>query len=252
MPAIPLDFELIILYILIAARCWILSHPFATTKAFVLAFMMRFKSSTLKHWIKCLADFGAESYILPGLPFAGNSINIRCFRRSDEEARQQWAKFTDPYLMKFNFMPQGTVENDSKFQKLQDRVRLAVTNSETRLIGYISFNPVKRNPAAADFGICFAADHVSRGLGRETLSLVLPWSATSLGLERIVLEVDEINTRAVRLYENFGFKKITEYWCKEDNPVLLDNFNLYDSSPAIRKRRNRIELLTWKMEWKAN
>jgi RimJ/RimL family protein N-acetyltransferase len=210
------------------------------------------KRSTLECYIHRLLDSNRDGYNLPGLPFRGDSIKIRCFRRNDEDARQRWAKFSDPYLTKFNFVPQGTIENDRTYKKLQDRIRLAVDNHDDALIGYVSFKPVKREPGVADLGICFSADQVSRGLGRETLSLVLPWAVESLSLERIVLEVNELNLRAIKLYKHFGFRKIAEKWCREENPALYDNYEFYASSSGIRIRKNHLELLTWTMEWKAS
>ncbi len=205
--------------------------------------------SDIALWIQRLVNFGSAHFPLPGLPLQGESLIVRNFQRSDEEKRQQWAKFNDPYLRKYNFNPRGTLENDRTFQKLQDRIRLAVDTLQGEMVGYISLKPVKNDPFAADIGICFDADYVSKGLGREALSIALPWAVKTLNLKRIILEVDAVNQRAVELYRSFGFYVIKERWQKEDNPVLTEIMEKNNISRYIRKRKNQIEILARRMEW---
>lgn len=214
--------------------------------------MIRSKTGSLHQWIRHLEDFGAEYYPLPGLPLRGDNVTIRMFRRADEDARQQWAKFQDFYLTKYNFHPQPAVENDLNFTRLRDRIRLAVENSVGEMVGYVSFKQVKKDPGAAELGICFAADQVSRGFGGDTLRIIFPWASGILNLKRIILEVDAINARAIRLYQRFGFRTIKETWYKEENPALKEHIVGGCSLPGVRCRRNQIELLSWRMEWRAS
>jgi RimJ/RimL family protein N-acetyltransferase len=206
----------------------------------------------IRHWIKCLQRFGTDGYPLPGLPLKGHSILVRNFCRSDEDARQRWEKYTEPYYLKYNFMPQGTLQNDRTFQKLKNRIRLAVDDHGGDLVGYASLKPVKGDPAAAELGICLAADQISRGYGSEVMKLLLPWSVSALNVNRIILEVDLINQRAIRLYEKFGFLKISDFWKKESNPSLLERKEIYKGLPGVRLHNRHLELLTWIMEWEAD
>ncbi|MBU1652987.1 GNAT family N-acetyltransferase, partial [bacterium] len=186
---------------------------------------------------------------LPGLPLYGEKLTIRTFRRSDEEARQQWPKHLDPYLARYNFSPCGEAENDIAYEKLKDRIRLAVDNLKGEMVGYVSFKPVPSDPLTAELGICFSASHVACGYGAEALELTLPWACVTLNLNRIVLEVDVVNTRAIHLYQQMGFTKTSEFWYIEQNEVLCEHFRRSDDSAGIKSHSDKIELLSWKMTW---
>ncbi len=213
--------------------------------------MVSAPADTLLSWIKHTGSFGWDQYSIPGLPLRGDRVRIRRFQRDDEEARQKWAKFQDPYLLKYNFTPRSTFENDIAYQKLKDRVRLAVEDQGEKMIGYVSLKPVKGDVQAAELGICFSADQVSKGYGRETLELVLGWACEVLKVRRVVLEVDALNQRAVKLYRSFGFRKTGEFWRRDDHPALSAYCDAVQQPEHIRRRKNRIELLSWKMEWKS-
>jgi RimJ/RimL family protein N-acetyltransferase len=184
----------------------------------------------------------------PGLPIVGERLRIRLFTRQDEDRRQHWRRFHEPYLSKFNFPPQGTDQNDRTYQKLQDRLRLAVDDAHGELIGYISLKPYRRNAAIAELGVCFAADRVSQGYGAEALRIVIGWAYPALGLKRIILFVDAINERAVKLYERLGFVKVSSTWKQEDNPSLQAYLIHRGYHSGSRCRGQKLELLVWKME----
>lgn len=195
-------------------------------------------------------DFGLDGYPLPGLPLEDREIRIRVFRLEDEVNRQKWAKFVEPHLLKYNFPSQGTVENYFLFQKLRDRIRLAVEEFTGQLIGYVSFKPLKQERTIAELGICFAADQVSKGYGGKALNLVLPWALQTLNVSRIILHVDALNIRAIRLYERVGFRKIQESWYRDSSTSMKKHIELNGPVNGVRCRNNKIEILSWKMEWK--
>ncbi|MCX6639636.1 MAG: GNAT family N-acetyltransferase [bacterium] len=202
----------------------------------------------LKSWLSTLTTGESAGFEPPGLPLRGERVIIRPFTRADEDRRQGWCKYQDPYLSKYNFQPQGTAANDLTFQRLQDRLRFAVDDHQDELIGYLSLKPAPRRQDRAELGMCFAADQVSRGNGAEALDLLLPWAYRTLDLQFLTLEVDAINERAIRLYRSLRFKKTGEKWQKENNPSLQDFFIRHGFHPGSRCRVHQLELLSWKME----
>ncbi|RJP72881.1 MAG: N-acetyltransferase [Candidatus Zixiibacteriota bacterium] len=186
---------------------------------------------------------------LPGLPLEGIRLRVRPFRREDEERRQQWAKYSEPYFTKYNFTPHSREVNEISFLRLRDRLRLSVDDSSGQLVGYVSLKPVKNDPDCAELGICFAADQVDKGYGRETMELVMDWAVHALDLRRLVLDVDAVNRRAIRLYEQVGFRKVTEMWKAEDTPALVTQFRGRTPSPGFRWKKSQLQVLTWVMEW---
>lgn len=186
------------------------------------------------------------------LPLVGASVLIRRFDLEDEDLRQQWAKFSDPFLAKYNFSPCSRESNVTQFEKLKDRIRLAVDDRQERMIGYISLKPIPSPPRSAELGICFAADQVNKGYGGETLRLVLPWASRHLGLERIRLEVDDVNQRAICLYQRLGFRQRDSFWKREDCSTLKAHILQNGLRPGFRWQGRHLEVLTWMMEWRPN
>jgi len=198
-----------------------------------------------------LRDFNADCQPPPGLPLKGERITVRVFRREDEERRQGWAKFDEPYLVKYNFAPAKSADNDLNFRRLRDRIRLSIDRSSGEMIGYASLKPLKADHAAAELGICFAADQVEKGFGTEAMGLLLPWARVPLNLRRIILEVDAVNERAIRLYQCFGFSRLATSWKRDDNPLLKAHLIRSGPLPGLRWRCDQLEVLSWTMEWRA-
>jgi RimJ/RimL family protein N-acetyltransferase len=186
---------------------------------------------------------------LPGLPLVGNRLKIRPFLLEDEAKRQAWVKFSDPYLTKYNFPPRSSGANLGTYHRLRDRIRLAVEDKPDNLAGYISLKAVAGNQNAAELGICFAADQTGKGYGEEAMRLVLDWVEHSVGLHKVLLEVDQVNLRAIRLYQRLGFIKLNEIWKAEDNPILRRHVQQLGVTSGIRLTRNRLEVCSWVMQW---
>ena len=81
---------------------------------------------------------------------------------------------------------------------------LWVAEKRGRLVGYAAFGLVHGELYVKRIGVARAER--GRGLGRGLLSTLIRWAAKSdEGLERVVLDVDPRNERAVRLYRSLGF-----------------------------------------------
>ncbi len=204
----------------------------------------------IQDWIVQRRISQSEPATLPGLPLVSERVRIVPFTCEDEERRQRWAKYTEPYFAKYNFSPQSPAVNKRNFLRLQDRVRLAIEDHAAALIGYISLQPQRLNSGAAELGICLAADQTDRGYGREALSLVLPWSVEYLGCKCLILQVDEVNLRAIRLYQRLGFRKVATLWKRENNDLLKEYLIRAGTPGGYRWKRHHLEVLSWIMEWK--
>lgn len=211
--------------------------------------MNHFSGSNLHPWITVPNQGRAPVEPLPGLPLTSPRLTIRLFQLADEAKRQVWAKFNDPYRSKYNFEPHSPKVNRATFLRLRDRLRLGIDDQRGELVGYISLKPVKNHSAAGELGLCFAADQVRKGYGQEALRLFLSWSGQELGLDKIVLEVDQINRGAIRLYEHVGFVKVRKYWKEEEHTALKEYFSKNEAPPEFRKKGRHLEVLSWVMEW---
>lgn len=83
-----------------------------------------------------------------------------------------------------------------------------VAEEDGRLVGRLSLardpNPASRH--VADLGLMVAASHRRRGVGRALLDAAVEWAGAS-GVRKLELHVFPWNTAAIRLYEDYGFRR---------------------------------------------
>lgn len=106
---------------------------------------------------------------------------------------------------------QGRVsEEDLRFRLAQawfDPAGFLVSEDHGKMNGF-SWSKVHDDPwgrVGEIYVIAVRPQHAPKGLGRALLSASLIWMA-SIGLENVMLYVDETNVRARRLYDSTGFK----------------------------------------------
>ena len=75
--------------------------------------------------------------------------------------------------------------------------------------GYVQFEeePEPRH-RSADVDIFLGPDHTDRGLGTETMTIVVRLLTEERGHHRITLSTSPQNERAIRCYEKVGFRRV--------------------------------------------
>ncbi|MNP30360.1 putative acetyltransferase [compost metagenome] len=83
-----------------------------------------------------------------------------------------------------------------------------VAEAGGRILGYCRCegSALKRLFHRVEFGICILKEFWGYGIGRNLLQETVSW-ADAAGVEKIGLHVLETNTKAIRLYESFGFEQ---------------------------------------------
>ena len=84
-----------------------------------------------------------------------------------------------------------------------------ITNDEDRLIGNCGFFSIIERHRKAELGIMIGdKNYWSQGYGREAIELILNYGFNMMNLNNIMLRVYTFNKRAIKCYENIGFKEI--------------------------------------------
>jgi RimJ/RimL family protein N-acetyltransferase len=84
-----------------------------------------------------------------------------------------------------------------------------ITNDDDRLIGNCGLFSVNERHRKAELGIMIGdKNYWDQGYGREAIELVLNYGFNILNLNNIMLNVYSFNKRAIKCYENIGFKEI--------------------------------------------
>ena len=89
----------------------------------------------------------------------------------------------------------------------QGRYDFAVTaNGSDEYRGEIVLHEIDEAVRCAGLRLAMRPSYRGRGYGTEAIELVLGFAFDGLGLHRVELEALSINTRAMSLYENIGFR----------------------------------------------
>lgn len=96
------------------------------------------------------------------------------------------------------------IEADAK----SSRNIFLVVEVNGKIIGFTRCegNALSRFSHKAEFGICILREYWGYSIGKVLLQNVLDW-ADSAGIKKIELNVVETNTKAIALYEKYGFRK---------------------------------------------
>ena len=144
----------------------------------------------------------------------GERIRLRGVEREDLPLFVTW--LNDPEVIKGLIinLPLSSLDEENWFENLAklppEEKPLAIEIQDEngwRLIGNSSFHNIFLINRCAEVGIFIGnKDEWGKGYGSETMLLLLKHGFETINLHRIFLRVYEDNHRAIRTYENIGFK----------------------------------------------
>ncbi len=150
-------------------------------------------------------------------------IYLRPMTYDDAETFVKWRN-SDSVKKFFIYREKFTKEGQIAWMKNNvdtgKAVQMIVAMKDTdRPIGCVYFLAVDRTHNKAEYGVLIGEDDArGKGYGTKIAKLMLRFGFKELGLHRIYLRALEGNDRAIKSYENAGFKK--EGFLTDD--VLID------------------------------
>lgn len=152
----------------------------------------------------------------------GRKVILRSACEDDAKDLIEYLKKTakeTPYLLREEDEINLTVEDEKGLIKMfleLDNALMLLAYVDGKHVGNCSFSPVgpfKRIAHRCDMAIALYQKHCGCGIGSIMLETALRY-AKEVGYEQAELEVVSSNTKAIKLYEKYGFKK---YGVKPDN-----------------------------------
>ena len=131
------------------------------------------------------------------------NLSIRQAELAD--AKQLAAWWNDGAVMAHAGFPNGLGTSEEEVIALLGTGQLVIEESD-RLIGECNYRKVSDEVAEIGIKIC-ETDCQNRGVGRKVLSMLIGWLFRN-GYSKIVLDTNLTNTRARRVYESLGFRKL--------------------------------------------
>ena len=157
----------------------------------------------------------------------GRRVILRSACEDDAKDLIEYLKKTakeTPFLLREEDEINLTVEDEKGLIKMfleLDNALMLLAYVDGKHVGNCSFSPVgpfKRIAHRCDMAIALYQEYCECGIGSIMLETALRY-AKEVGYEQVELEVVSSNTKAIKLYEKYGFKK---YGTKPDNMKYSD------------------------------
>jgi RimJ/RimL family protein N-acetyltransferase len=183
-------------------------------------------------------SMSVRNRLIANLPKTAGRLVIRLWRREDLDSFAQWPSYPFPYeAFNLSILGASSQELDKYFfNKESDRNRLSmvVDREENKVIGCFVFMDIDWGKGmVCNMTIRIRPDWCGRGIGTTVLMTICEWGYEH-GLKKIRIDVAGPNIRAIRCYENAGFKKVGELWRDDLGLAGMDLDRLEKASIPIR------------------
>jgi RimJ/RimL family protein N-acetyltransferase len=141
----------------------------------------------------------------------GKKCYLSPIDRNDAEKFTEWLNDVEVTVNLQMYNTVINVESEKAFlDTLSKEHNYSIIDKETdELIGNCGFMEIDHVNQTAEVGIFIGnKNYWNKGYGDEALTLLLDYGFKALNLHNILLKVYDYNTRAIKTYENIGFKKI--------------------------------------------
>jgi len=152
--------------------------------------------------------------LFSGKSFPGGKVILRPLERSDLEKSLEW--LTDPLVNKYlsqNFKDLTVKQEEQWFNYIQDSrqdVVFAVLERSSGIhIGNCALHKIDQRKKTCEMGIVIGEkDYWDRGFGTDAVKALVDFARDELEMSKIWLNVYTYNHRAIKVYENCGFKLV--------------------------------------------
>jgi RimJ/RimL family protein N-acetyltransferase len=185
---------------------------------------------------------------------ASSRVRLRPWQRQDTLAQESWPRYNDPFHTLWNLpRDQDSSFYDEIFHNTSPIPRRiwAIEDRHRRLIGRISLRDIDQHARRARLGISLGAPYVGQGLGTEALILFLDYFFGQYAFLAMLLDVAAFNQRAVRCYENLGFRHVGSDWRSAGRDISLQRLNdprYQDLQPFFRRNERSTLVQFYEME----
>lgn len=181
----------------------------------------------------------------------GKRVRLRPLEIEDAKRILRWGKNPSDLLSGYNYGQMTQIEAKLwQRSKRSLRVRYFAIDIEDReLIGYLGAKNINRVKRSAQLGIVLDPNYQSQGYGQDALERFLDYFFNEWSMDRISLEVNYFNKRALHIYQKLGFTIYESSLEPFENPHI--DFNKKENAPfkdAFVYKNHTLYAKIWKME----
>lgn len=157
----------------------------------------------------------------------GENIILRPLKLSDWEKTIQWRNnITIKQMAMMHPFPITEMVEKEWYENIMksksDRtIYFTITKKNDEPIGFVTLNNVNYIHRNCYLGIVIGDPSAQgMGFGTETMKLILVYAFNTLNLNKVLVEVTDHNTNAVKLYDNLGFTlegRLKKHYYSEGN-----------------------------------
>ena len=139
-------------------------------------------------------------------------MKLRDFKEKDLDGMIEWMHSTiseEVFAKDFNHFSEEKVLNFIKNAKnYENEIHLACVDDNDEYLGTVSLKNIDNDNKNAEYAISFREKAFGTGASSFATKEILRIAFTELKLEKVYLNVLEINKRANAFYNKMGFKKV--------------------------------------------
>ena len=144
----------------------------------------------------------------------GEKVDYRPLEVSDASSFHRWCRNKDAVRYSLSwFQTQRSINDFERWlsnipiKKNSYSIGICSSNSGS-LIGYAGIADISSTNKSGEYFILIGdPNHWGQGIGTEVTKTITSYGFNQLDLHRIFLTVSDLNHRAVKVYENCGFKR---------------------------------------------
>ena len=171
----------------------------------------------------------------------GDGFRIRELREEDRFQLKKWKDFEDPLFFGYNYSDMTDRELYYWYSIKQFPFRskyFVVLDDDNFMFAFLGMKEINRFTSSSKLGIVMEPRYVSKGYGFLIMKSFLDYYFKQMSMKRMVLEVNEWNLRAVKLYEKLGFVFYGSYMQKFENQFIDLDSSQYDNIKDCFKIKN--------------
>lgn len=138
---------------------------------------------------------------------AGERVHLREIEEEDLEIIVRWRN--DPEIVKwlFSYLPLCMAKQRRWYQSyVEDNTRqIFVIEVEKKPVGTIGLSCIDYRNQNGELGILIDKEWQEKGIGKESLSLLIEFAWNEMNLRKIKVKVFKENEAAINLYKSCGF-----------------------------------------------
>ena len=163
-------------------------------------------------------------------------LSFRKMNLRDVFTFRNWGRHESPLFLEYNFIEESE-EDIIEWFKWKTRRPLSeyfVIESDEKIIGYLSLKNINKILKKAELGIVLDPNYINQGIGKRILELFLTY-LKKRGFKKIFLFAAHYNKRAIRVYEELGFKKRYNFLMKFPNGSYDESLpDFYENKSSIK------------------